>query len=210
MISPALIQEYTALTEEILQLRVTPEREQFSWLAGQWIDFACVIEGQEHVAGYSICSAAGSGPFELLVRRSSHRVSSWLHHADRSGSSIRIQGGSGTCVYLPERHQEIVCLAGGIGITPIISMLRTARHHQQSATLYHSVRDREELIFAHEFPNAHFVVTREGQRLDFANVARQHGGHAHYFLCGPRSFIDEATEKLSQHGAHNVHFERWW
>ena len=210
MISQAFIQEYTALTDEILQLKIRPEREQFSWLAGQWIDFSCVIEGQEHVAGYSICSAAGSGSFELLVRRSSHPVSLWLHQEDRSGASIRIQGGSGSCVYLPERHQEIVCLAGGIGITPLISMLRTARQSQRAATLYHSVRDRGELIFAHEFPSAHFVVTSEGQRIDFAAVARQHGARAHYFLCGPRTFIDGAVEQLPQHGIENIHFERWW
>ena len=210
MISSALIQDYYALTDEILQLKILPEHEQFSWLAGQWIDFECVIDGQERVAGYSICSAAGSGAFELLVRRSRHPVSTWLHHADRSGASIRIQGGSGTCVYRPERHREIVCLAGGIGVAPIISMMRTARQHQRPATLYHTVRERDELIFAHEFPSAHYVVTSEGQRLNFADVARQHGGHAHYFLCGPRSLIDEAAEQLPHYGAQNVHFERWW
>ena len=210
MISPAHIQEYHLLTEEIVKLKVTPENEQFSWLAGQWIDFSCMIDDQEQVAGYSICSAAGKGSFELLVRKSRHPVSLWLHQANRSGASILIQGGSGSCVYLPEQHQEIVCLAGGIGITPIISMLRTARQHQKNATLYHSVRHREELLFAEEFPDSHYTVTAEGHRLDFTTIALKHGKHTHYFLCGPRSFIDEAAAVLSQAGCVNVHFERWW
>lgn len=210
MICQARIQESRWLTEAILQLKVRPEDEGFSWLAGQWIDFSCVIEGQEQVAGYSICSAAGQGSFELLVRKSSHPVSAWLHSADRGGASVLIQGGAGRCVYLPNQHPEVVCLAGGIGVAPIVSILRTARLHQQPATFYHSVRHRDELVFADEFPSAQVIVTSEDQRLDFPTVARQHGGHPHYFVCGPRSFIDEAVSLLPQHGAINVHCERWW
>lgn len=210
MITHALIQESNALTEEIIQLKVTPEDQAFSWLAGQWIDFECIIEGQTRVAGYSICSAAGHGAFELLVRRSRHPVSIWLHEADRSGESIRIQGGSGDCVYLPEQHEELVCIAGGIGITPLISMLRTARQYQRPATMYHSVRQRDELLFADEFPDAHMFVTGEDQRLDFTSIVARHGVGVHYFLCGPRSFIDEGAETLARGGAQHVHFERWW
>lgn len=210
MISPAMIQDAHTLTPEILQLKICPDHDQFSWLAGQWIDFSCVIDGQEQVAGYSICSAAGQGAFELLVRRSRHPISDWLHRADRSGTSVLIQGGSGDCVYLPEQHEDIVGIAGGIGITPIISMMRTARQHKKPSTLYHAVRHRDELIFAHEFPQAHFMVSSEGQRLDFEAIARQHGPHVHYFLCGPQAFIDEGAHRLPQHGAQHVHFERWW
>ena len=210
MISQAIISEYHKLTDEIVQLKIRPEDHQFSWLAGQWIDFSCVVEGHEQVAGYSICSAAGSGSFEILVRRSRHPVSSWLHSADRSANSVLIQGGSGDCVYRPEQHKEIVCIAGGIGITPLISMLRTARQHQRKASLYHSVKKRDELLFAQEFSDGHFFVTSEDQRLDFAKIAREHGMYAHYFLCGPRSLIDEASKQLDLLGVLNVHYERWW
>lgn len=210
MICSAQIEKSQALTQDIIRLEILPENEQFSWLAGQWIDFSVRVEDQEHVAGYSICSAAGSGPFELLVRKSRHPVSLWLHSADRSNTSVLIQGGSGECVYHPEKHDDIVCIAGGIGITPIISMLRTAYQVEKPATLYHSVKHRNELIFAHEFPEAHYVVTSEGQRLNFPHIAKKHGSSAHYFLCGPQSFIDEAAHQLPLHGAQNVHFERWW
>ena len=210
MICSARIQECQVLTQDIIRLNILPENEQFSWLAGQWIDFSVRIDEQEHVAGYSICSAAGRGPFELLVRKSRHPVSLWLHSADRSNTTVLIQGGSGECVYHPEKHEAIVCIAGGIGITPIISMLRTAQQAEKPATLYHSVKHRNELIFAHEFPDAHYVVTSESQRLDFPHIARQYGKSTHYFLCGPQSFIDEAAHQLPLHGAHNIHFERWW
>lgn len=210
MICSARIQESQVLTQDIIRLNIVPDNEQFSWLAGQWIDFSVWVEDQEHVAGYSICSAAGSGSFELVIRKSRHPVSLWLHSANRSNSSVLIQGGSGGCIYYPEKHEDIVCIAGGIGITPIISMLRTAHQAEKSATLYHSVKHRDELIFANEFPDAHYVVTSEDQRLDFPQIAQQHGKFAHYFLCGPQSFIDEAAYKLPLHGAQNVHFERWW
>ena len=210
MISEAKITKYQKLTEEIVQLEIDPLNENFSWLAGQWVDFSRIIDGEESVAGYSICSAAGSGPFELLVRRSRHPVSAWLHTDDRRGCSVLIQGGSGKCVYDPEQHDEIVCLAGGIGVTPLISMLRTARRHNRPATFYHTVRHRDELIFMREFEEGHFVVTSEGSRLDFNDIAERHGPRCHYFICGPRSFIDDSEAQLKNSGAVFVHFERWW
>ena len=210
MISEAKITKYQKLTDEIVQLEIDPSNRDFSWLAGQWVDFSCVIGDQEYVAGYSICSAAGSGPFELLVRRSRHPVSSWLHTDDRRGCSVLIQGGSGTCVYDPEKHGEIVCLAGGIGVTPLVSMLRTARQHDRPATFYHTVRYRDELIFVREFEEGHFVVTSEGSRLDFNKIAERHGPRCHYFICGPRPFIDESEAQLKKSGAEFIHFERWW
>ena len=203
---PAQIQLLRPKTADHLSLRITPSDREYSWEAGQWIDFS--VPGQMRMAGYSICSPKGQGTFEILVRRSIHPVTKWLFSDAKIGSSVFISKASGSCIYNPEEHQEIVCFAGGVGITPMISMIRTARRLGKKATLYYAVKDIANNPYPEEIQEGDlFVGTR---RLSFSQLCRQHTVDTHFFLCGPRNFIDEGVQTLQQCGYKNIHFERWW
>ena len=203
---PARIQLIRPKTPDHLALRITPSELDYLWEAGQWVDFA--VPGQLHVAGYSICSPQGTGTFELLVRRSSHPVTEWLFSSAQIGSPVIIGPASGSCIYKPHEHDTIVCFAGGVGITPMISMIRTARRLGKSATLYYAIKDQESNPYPEEIQAEELFIGEN--KLSFSHLCTQHTPQTHFFLCGPRNFIDDGVQTLQAHGYTNIHFERWW
>ena len=204
----AHITQLKAYTDKHISIMIQPEDTHYSWKAGQWVDFAIRHREQLHVAGYSFCSPSGSGRFELLVRHSQHPVTQWLMNGAQIGDEVYLGTASGSCCYSPQNHSPAVCLAGGVGITPMVSITRTARQNHKPVTLYHAIKNQGERLFAEEVD--HCFVSAQDQRMDFTRIGQQHGPDAHYFLCGPRAFIDTACIKLQTLGCHNLHFERWW
>ena len=191
----------------------------FSWLAGQWIDFAVDINGVRKVAGLSICSPTGvAGPIELLARQSSNPVVQWLHHGAKVGDRVLIQGGSGTCVYRPKKHDKVVMIAGGIGITPVISMIRTAALTQfpLQVQLFYSATNKNEIHFDSELQglDSRFTVdircTGSGdERFTIEEVLEKCPANAKFFIMGPKTMMDAfSTGLLAKNRA--LQLERWW
>mmetsp|Transcript_21253 Transcript_21253/g.24465 ORF Transcript_21253/g.24465 Transcript_21253/m.24465 type:complete len:224 (-) Transcript_21253:70-741(-) len=211
-------------TPKHLTIHIKPLTESYSWIAGQWLDFTvpkkCLPQDkQSSVAGYSFCSPTGSGEFELLVRKSRHPVSQWLFEKGQVGDQVLLGEATGDCTYDPNNQSHLVCIAGGVGITPLISMIRTAvaaaaanptLSVTNSATLYHCVKDRSELLFTDEIPNENLFISSEKTRISFNDIGKKHGVLADYFLCGPTDFIDSGESKIKSLGCEKVHFERWW
>ena len=115
---------------------------------------------------------------------------------------------SGSCIYKPDEHQNIVCFAGGVGITPMISMIRTARRLGKKATLYYAVKNQESNPYPEEIQTEELFIG--DNKLSFSHLCSNHEPDTHFFLCGPRNFIDDGVQLLQQNGYKNVHFERWW
>ena len=203
---PARIQLIRSKTPDHVSLRIAPSDLDYSWEAGQWVDFS--IPGQLRMAGYSICSPQGTGTFELLVRHSTHPVTKWLFTSARIGSPVLIGKASGTCIYKPEQHDDIVCFAGGVGITPMISMIRTARRLGKKSTLYYAIKTPDSNPYPEEIQESELFIGEN--KLSFSHLCVKHPPETHFFLCGPRNFIDDGVQTLQQHGCKNIHFERWW
>jgi nitric oxide dioxygenase len=209
---PAHIQRIQKYGSSFISLDITPSDSSYSWKAGQWVDFAVHLPPNISVAGYSFCSPAGSGTFSLLIRRSNHNVTTWIFSSAKIGDPVFIGPASGTCFYNPKEQDEIVCFAGGIGISPMISMIRTARRLGKKQTLYYSIRASEEdtlrNIFGTEIPPENICIGEK--KLSFSSLCTRHPQNTHYFLCGPRNFIDEGILSLEKNNRPNIHFERWW
>jgi ferredoxin-NADP reductase len=185
-----------------------PEGVVFS--AGQFLPVRVQVDGKPHVRCYSISSAPDTTGFlEISVRRQG-LVSTMLHASVRVGTQLSIGRPAGRFVYPLGDDRPLALLAGGIGITPILSMLRhaVASDPTRPVTLLYSARNRQALAFANELrvlaerhPQVRIAVTlsndpdapsgwRHGH-ID-ATLVRQfveHPLHTVFCLCGPDTMM---------------------
>ena len=201
---------------------------------GQWVDLYVDIGTSVEAGGYSITSTPlQRGSFELAVKKLPWGAPAiYLHEQAREGEIFTVQGGSGNFVLDPEWPGPVVFIAGGIGITPIISMLRYLDQtgDKRGTMLLYSASSPAELAFRREIEEmtrrnprsrAIFTVTRphdgpwEGRtgRIDRDLLLEQRPeGESLYYLCGPSPLQDGLSSILKDLGIppSNIHTERWW
>jgi phthalate 4,5-dioxygenase reductase subunit len=117
---------------------------------------------------------------------------------------------------LPGRTQAFVLIAGGIGITPIMSMIRQLKNEpDRQFRLYYCTRAPEATAFRDEL-NAPELRTKvkihhddgdPAKALDLWPILEQRKNLAHLYCCGPRALM-EAVRDMSGHWPPSaVHFE---
>ena len=124
----------------------------FEFDAGQFVTVRIRVDGQDYVRCYSISSAPHvRGYFEISVKRQGV-VSNALRSAVRPGARLAIKRPAGAFKYPAGDDRPIVLLAGGVGITPLVSMLRhaVATEPSRPVTLVYSVHGEEEIAFRDE------------------------------------------------------------
>ena len=203
----------------------------FMFVAGQFLPVRLRVDGVEHVRCYSISSAPHvSGFLEISVKRQG-LVSSALHATLVPGSSLHARPPAGSFVYPDRDDRPLVLLAAGVGITPLMSMLRHAVHAdpQRPVTLVQAARHVEGLAFADELrvwrrrhPHLQWVpVISRGTgpadchsgRIDATLLRMAAPGLAHSVICicGPEGMIAAARADLAAMNvpAAHVRFERF-
>ena len=139
-----------------------------------------------------------------------------LHATLRTGTSVVVGRPAGTFVYPAGDDRPIVLVAGGIGITPLLSMLRHAVAIEPSrpVTLLYSARSENDLAFLRELrliaerhPQVRIGITltrpasatrwRTG-RIDGSMVRQYvtHPEHSIFCICGPAQMIADTTALL--------------
>ncbi|MGN6462048.1 MAG: flavin reductase family protein, partial [Pseudolabrys sp.] len=116
---------------------------------------------------------------------------------------------------LPRNAQNLILIAGGIGIAPIMAMVRQlAAEPEKSFKLDYVARTREAAAFrdelaAPEFKGkvvAHYDGGNPDKYFDFWPVLETRKDRAHIYCCGPREMM-EAVRDMSGHWPHTaVHF----
>jgi ferredoxin-NADP reductase len=192
----------------------------FDFTAGQFIPVRVSIGGKPHVRCYSISSSPDArGCFEISVRRQG-LVSTTLHATLRTGSRLTIGRPAGQFVYPSGDDRPLALLAGGIGITPLLSMLRYAVSSDPTRpiVLLYSARNpratafyTELQVIAQRYPQVRFAVTmsepstpepwRRGH-ID-ADMVRQyvaHPSHTVFCICGPAPMMTAMKQLLTAEG----------
>jgi ferredoxin-NADP reductase len=190
--------------------------EGFTFAAGQFLMVRCQINGQTHARCYSISSAPDEvGYLEISVRRQG-LVSGALHDTAVPGSVLFVKPPAGRFVYPAGDRRPVVLVAGGVGITPCISMLRHAVVHEpfRPVTLLFSVKSEDDVPFEREIaaiaklnPQVRVVITvtraagstrhhvgRIDESLVRAVVRSPHDSLC--YMCGPPPMVGAAREAL--------------
>jgi ferredoxin-NADP reductase len=220
-----------AVIEETAEIRTFRfERPPgFTFQPGQFAMVRVPVSGKDQVRCYSICSSPDSDYLEISVRRQG-AVSAALHAAVTPGGNLYVRGPGGPFVH-QKGARPLVLLAGGIGITPLRSMLlHTLAHEPQrdvtlllSARTFDAVPFHDELrALARRHPQFRLAVTLsrdearagcESGRIDRALLEQFVTAPAAsvFMLCGPGPMIEEMRELLGACGvppAH-VHYEKF-
>ena len=231
---PVRIADIQEISPTVKSFTLALDGQPFTFLPGQWIDCFIDIDGRTEVAGYSMTSAPNEESwFSIAVKLvGDNPVTDYLHHCAKVGDVLIVEGGSGDFHYTGDESHPLVLIAGGIGITPIASIIR---YIDKSAlrvptTLMYSASAPSELLFRHEFEaiearnsnfRTQFTVTRphtepwDGYigRIDTSTL-RDAGVNANTlcYICGPPEMIQTILAALKEIGVpeERLRFEQWW
>lgn len=167
---------------------------------------------------YSLCNdAAEQHRYRIAVLRdaASRGGSVAMNDVLREGDTLLI---SEPRNHFPLVHaQRTLLFAGGIGVTPLLSMAQRLAAIGADFTLHYSTRSRERTAFHDEIAAAsyaknvrfHFDDGAPSQKLDLARALGQPQAGTHVYVCGPTGFIDfvVGTAKAQGWPADQVHLE---
>jgi len=234
---------------QICSFYLEPEDRQAlpSYKPGQFLTFRLDVpkadgSGTEQITRcYSLSDAPQSDHYRVSIKRVPHppksdhppgRSSNFFHDSVQVGTTLQVRAPSGH-FYLEPGGSPIVLIAGGIGITPMSSMLNWCQENQpeREVWFFYGVRNSKEIAFAAHLnaiaaanPNVHlrlcFSDPRPEDRLgqDFHHHGRV-DVHLfrmelplkpyHYYICGPTPMMESLVPALDDWGvpdAH-IHFE---
>lgn len=182
-------------------------------LAGQFVTIALEIHGVRVRRSYSISSAPGTGPtFSITVRRhDGGRVSCFLHEHIRRGDVLEISQPGGSFVLSNDDETHRLFVAGGSGITAIMSQLRGLAGHGalSDAVLVYFERTGRQRIFvaeleslAQQHPGFRVVLCDTGETSNTSRLSQNmlaalvpDFAQRTTYVCGPPSLI-EAAERV--------------
>ena len=224
-----------------IRFEIPPEhREAFAFRAGQHLTLRAVIRGEEVRRNYSLCTAPDEQDWMVTVKRIGGGVfSNWAGEHLKAGDVLDVMPphGSFTTDFDSGRKRHLVGIAGGSGITPVMSLLRSTLKYEPESrfTLLYGNRDSTSIIFLDalaalkdkylsRFDLYHFLDAEEGdvelfngmldrERLETAipllvpDAAEVDG----WFICGPGPMMDAAEGALLDRGIarERIHIERF-
>ena len=195
----------------------------FTYLPGQFLTITAAPGGQPIKRSYTIASSPTQRAFcEVTLKREDQGVvSRFLHDRIKEGDTLQITAPSGRFTFTGAEASSVVLIAGGVGITPIMSAIRylTARAWSGDIFFFYAVRGEADVIFREELeylqrrhPNFHVVIAAEQvqsaewpyasgrvtRELLETNVPRLTSRRVH--VCGPPPMMDAIKTILADLG----------
>lgn len=210
---PAIISDIITETHRAKTFCLAPA-SPVAYVAGQHAVVRVTLpDGFRTSRHYSFSSAPSSHELAITIARAHDgMVSNWFFDTAKIGTSIDITQALGTMTWRPDQSEDILLIAGGIGITPLMGILREhKRHNHHSAmTLLYSARSFEELCFTNELFSEHkerVAVTLvesvpgdwQGHSgvIDRTLIAPLLKPNQLYYVCGPYGFVQHIRTLLS-------------
>lgn len=200
-------------TQDAKSLRfVLPRGQRIAARPGQFLTFEWMIDGKPVPRSYSICSSPTHGSFiEITPKRVENGyVSQFLNDRAIVGLTVNARGPYGKFCFDESKHERIVLIAGGSGITPMMAMLRYIDDLcvPVDSTLIYCVRTEQDVFFKSELaalqsrmPKFHYVPVLSRAATDWlgwkGRLRREvleseieKPLESTFFLCGPPAFME--------------------
>jgi len=230
------------LTSDSLSLRFAVPNElsdTFRYRAGQHLPVRIRIAGDDIRRTYSICTAESEQILDVAIRvQQDGKFGRFASETLQLGDTVDVMAPSGRFQHVSSReaHTRYAVFVAGSGITPILSILKTALQDENNShfTVFYGNRKRTSVMFLeallglkNQYPTRltnHFLLSRETSdtelhtgRLDEAMTKKLVAAYfrsslpSRCYVCGPDTMIDAVTSVLHEVGVetNRIHSERF-
>ncbi len=202
--------------------------EAFEFTQGQYLTFRHDFDGEELRRSYSICAGKDDGILQVGIKRvDGGAFSTWANQDLKVGDTLQAMPpmGSFHTPIDPATEKQYLGFAGGSGITPVLSILKTtlAREPKSSFTLVYANRGVNTIMFREELEdlknlyigrlNIIHVLESDAQEIElFTGLVTQEKCaelFRHWidienvdtaFICGPEPMMLGIAAALREHG----------
>lgn len=224
----------------IVSFDVPPDLQSvFSFNQGQYLTLRTEVDGEDLRRSYSICAGIDDGELRVGVRKvAGGRFSNWINQRLKPGDAVQVMPPQGR-FFVPldaASRRHYLGVAGGSGITPILSIMKTVLGREPHArfTLIYANRAPKSTMFKEEIEDLknrhmarlvlHHVFSGEATELplhagvmdrtklgQFMGRLVDPASIDHAFVCGPYQMNDEAEAALLAAGVpeERIHIERF-
>lgn len=224
----ARIEAITHETPDTKTFTLRPVRSWQGFAAGQHASLSLAINGRQMTRVFSLSSAPAQwqqqGTVSMTIKQiPDGKVTGWLHHALRVGEVVTLGPAQGEFLLPTLAQGHTLYIAGGSGVTPILSHLRSllAQGFPYPVTLLYYARSPEhwiqaELLRAIAKQVKHFhlylISTDEPNLADplTGPICREHLQKSvpntpdRIYLCGPSGFAQATRDHLQAVGFHDI------
>jgi 3-ketosteroid 9alpha-monooxygenase subunit B len=197
----------------------------FTYRAGQFCTFRVSVDGEELIRCYSMSSSPETEPhLTVTVKRvPGGRVSNWFHDVVAEGDVLEVMKPGGVFC-LREEDRPVVAFCAGSGVTPVISIAKTAlATTERPVKLLYANRSADSVIFAAELDE---LARQNADRMELRHHLDADNGYlqpadvlefvgptmeADFYVCGPDPFMDLVESTLLEAGvtADRIAIERF-
>ncbi|AIM17850.1 dihydropteridine reductase [Bacillus sp. X1(2014)] len=221
-------------------LKPEDQKEIATFQPGQYISIMLDIDGEEytHIRQYSLSDAPGKDYYRISVKRETGSdipdgiVSNYLHDHVKEGDILKVSAPAGDFVLDTSKDTPVVLLSGGVGLTPMMSMLKTIVETQpeRKVTFIHAAQNgnvhalREEVeelakldnVTAYFFYDSPTEEDRKNNRFDVEGYVTREWlkekveiEDADFYFCGPVPFMKSINSFLIDLGVaeDKIHYE---
>lgn len=203
-------------------------RDEFRFIEGQYLTFRRKFDGEELRRSYSICAGRNEGVLRVGVKQvEGGWFSSWANEELKVGDTLEAMKPMGNfhIPLQPDNKRNYLAFAGGSGVTPVISIIKTmlAEEPQSAFTLVYGNRSASAIMFREELEdlkniymgrfNIVHVLEGEAGELDlFSGILNREKCDALFdrwvdvddadfaFICGPEPMMLAVAEALKARG----------
>jgi len=207
-----------------VSFEVPPQQQpEYQFKQGQYITLKLTVNGEEIRRSYSLCSSPYEKEIRVAIKEvSGGRASTYINRELKVGASMEVMTPMGTfhSVLSGGNKKSYVLFAGGSGITPMMSIIKSVLYveKQSTITLIYANKNEESTIFKTELdslattnPNLKVVYIFDqpsGQISDLqkgiitadkakALIENFGGVNAdEYFICGPGPMMENVKTTL--------------